>query len=116
MHHSTQQHVVQNTSSLQHLHHHTLPPSIDTTQSTLVNTTNQQQTISQIAQNQIIEDFWNDKMHRMQVHEPDFKNHSLPIARIKKVMKTDDEVKNLASPPPLFSLHSSPLDFITLIV
>ena len=37
--------------------------------------------------------FWTEQMHLADVFESDFKNHPLPLARIKKVMKTDQEVK-----------------------
>jgi nuclear transcription factor Y gamma len=37
--------------------------------------------------------FWNEQMHLADMFESDFKNHPLPLARIKKVMKTDQEVK-----------------------
>lgn len=37
--------------------------------------------------------FWTEQMHLADMFESDFKNHPLPLARIKKVMKTDQEVK-----------------------
>lgn len=37
--------------------------------------------------------FWNEQMQLADMFESDFKNHPLPLARIKKVMKTDQEVK-----------------------
>jgi hypothetical protein len=37
--------------------------------------------------------FWQEEMHQANVFESDFKNHPLPLARIKKVMKTDEDVK-----------------------
>lgn len=37
--------------------------------------------------------FWSEQMHLADMFESDFKNHPLPLARIKKVMKTDQEVK-----------------------
>lgn len=37
--------------------------------------------------------FWTEQMHLANMFESDFKNHPLPLARIKKVMKTDQEVK-----------------------
>ncbi|ORZ15766.1 histone-fold-containing protein [Absidia repens] len=33
--------------------------------------------------------------------EPDFKNHPLPLARIKKVMKTDQDVKMISAEAPI---------------
>ncbi|KAI8066878.1 histone-fold-containing protein [Gongronella butleri] len=37
--------------------------------------------------------FWQEQMTLVDTTEPDFKNHPLPLARIKKVMKTDQDVK-----------------------
>lgn len=37
--------------------------------------------------------FWTEQMHMAENFESDFKTHPLPLARIKKVMKTDQEVK-----------------------
>ena len=41
----------------------------------------------------IISNFWQAQMQLLEQTEVDFKNYQLPLARIKKVMKTDDEVK-----------------------
>lgn len=37
--------------------------------------------------------FWQEEMHNADIFDSDFKNHPLPLARIKKVMKTDQDVK-----------------------
>ncbi|KAI8983967.1 histone-fold-containing protein [Mycotypha africana] len=37
--------------------------------------------------------FWTEQMHIANSFQSDFKSHPLPLARIKKVMKTDQEVK-----------------------
>lgn len=37
--------------------------------------------------------FWQEEMHNADTFDSDFKNHPLPLARIKKVMKTDQDVK-----------------------
>ncbi|AET39828.1 Hap5p Ecym_5028 [Eremothecium cymbalariae DBVPG len=34
-------------------------------------------------------------------HQDDFKSHSLPLARIKKVMKTDEDVKMISAEAPI---------------
>ncbi|AGO12052.1 AaceriADR391Wp [[Ashbya] aceris (nom. inval.)] len=34
-------------------------------------------------------------------HRDDFKSHSLPLARIKKVMKTDEDVKMISAEAPI---------------
>lgn len=41
----------------------------------------------------IISNFWQAQLQLLEQSELDFKNYQLPLARIKKVMKTDDEVK-----------------------
>lgn len=35
------------------------------------------------------------------VHQDDFKSHSLPLARIKKVMKTDEDVRMISAEAPI---------------
>lgn len=45
-------------------------------------------------------------------HEDDFRSHSLPFARIRKVMKTDDEVKMISSEAPLLFARACEI-FIT---
>jgi hypothetical protein len=37
--------------------------------------------------------FWTEQMQLVDTTVSDFKNHPLPLARIKKVMKTDEDVK-----------------------
>lgn len=37
--------------------------------------------------------FWQEQLAAAEAFESDFKNHPLPLARIKKVMKTDQDVK-----------------------
>ncbi|KAG0358407.1 hypothetical protein BGZ54_010418 [Gamsiella multidivaricata] len=41
----------------------------------------------------LLQSFWLRQMHEIQNLPQDFKIHHLPLARIKKVMKTDDDVK-----------------------
>ncbi|KAG0281884.1 hypothetical protein BGZ95_007942 [Linnemannia exigua] len=41
----------------------------------------------------LLHSFWMRQMHEIQNVPQDFKVHHLPLARIKKVMKTDDDVK-----------------------
>ena len=40
-----------------------------------------------------LEAFWTRQMDDMESGDPDFKVYNLPLARIKKVMKSDEEVK-----------------------
>lgn len=46
-------------------------------------------------QNQLVllQNFWQSQLQAIEHGELDFKNFQLPLARIKKVMKTDDDVK-----------------------
>lgn len=41
--------------------------------------------------------FWQAQLQLIEQGELDFKNYQLPLARIKKVMKTDDDVKPMVS-------------------
>ncbi|KAI7901840.1 histone-fold-containing protein [Cokeromyces recurvatus] len=45
--------------------------------------------------------FWLDEMQKAEAYNSDFKNHALPLARIKKVMKTDQEVKMISAEAPI---------------
>ncbi|ORY54031.1 histone-fold-containing protein, partial [Neocallimastix californiae] len=49
----------------------------------------------------IIQAFWQNQLLNIEQTQTEFKSHSLPIARIKKVMKSDDDVKTLA--PMIFA-------------
>jgi len=46
-------------------------------------------------QTHIIQAFWQNQLLNIEQTQTEFKSHSLPIARIKKVMKSDDDVKTL---------------------
>ena len=37
--------------------------------------------------------FWQNQLNEIENNQYDFKQHTLPLARIKKVMKTDEDVK-----------------------
>ncbi|KAG1453080.1 hypothetical protein G6F46_009075 [Rhizopus delemar] len=45
--------------------------------------------------------FWQEEMGNAERFDSDFKNHALPLARIKKVMKTDHEVKMISAEAPI---------------
>ncbi|CAN0495528.1 unnamed protein product, partial [Laminaria digitata] len=50
--------------------------------------------------------FWADQMQEMQVlnigTEQDFKNHNdLPLARIKRIMKSDEDVRMISAEAPV---------------
>lgn len=68
----------------------TSPPSPSSSSSS-TNALKQQQQLLQ--HQQFAKEFWEDQLATVEETEPDFKNHPLPLARIKKVMKSDPEVK-----------------------
>ncbi|PHZ11023.1 histone-fold-containing protein [Rhizopus microsporus ATCC 52813] len=45
--------------------------------------------------------FWKEQMQLVDSYSSDFKSHPLPLARIKKVMKTDPEVKMISAEAPI---------------
>lgn len=65
----------------------------------------------------LLSNFWQAQLQNIEHGELDFKNYQLPLARIKKVMKTDEEVKHMmisaeVSCPSSFKrvhLHRPPL-------
>lgn len=46
-----------------------------------------------IHQMTLLQNFWQRQLQEIEHGDLDFKNFQLPLARIKKVMKTDEEVK-----------------------
>ncbi|KAJ1920170.1 CCAAT- binding transcription factor component [Mycoemilia scoparia] len=48
-----------------------------------------------------IQDFWKAQVEEIQSGTHDFKLHQLPLARIKKVMKTDEDVKMISAEAPV---------------
>lgn len=69
--------LAQNQLAYQHIHHQ------------------QQQQLQQQLQN-----FWANQYHEIE-HTTDFKNHSLPLARIKKIMKADEDVRMISAEAPV---------------
>ncbi|KAK9287810.1 hypothetical protein L1049_016252 [Liquidambar formosana] len=55
----------------------------------------QQQQLQQQLQN-----FWTTQYQEIE-HSTDFKNHSLPLARIKKIMKADEDVRMISAEAPV---------------
>lgn len=43
----------------------------------------------------LLSNFWQAQLQNIEEGELDFKNYQLPLARIKKVMKTDEDVKHM---------------------
>ncbi|KAJ3268807.1 Nuclear transcription factor Y subunit C-2 [Terramyces sp. JEL0728] len=55
---------------------------------------------------ELMQAFWHSQYEKVQSEPIDFKFHQLPLARIKKVMKSDEDVKSMmisAESPILFS-------------
>ena len=62
--------------------------------SAAVNTNPTQGSVTlQQQQLQFAQEFWEEQITAAEDFDSDFKNHPLPLARIKKVMKSDPEVK-----------------------
>ncbi|GJJ68676.1 nuclear transcription factor Y, gamma [Entomortierella parvispora] len=53
------------------------------------------------AHQHLLNAFWSRQMYEVQNVAQDYKLHHLPLARIKKVMKTDDDVKMISSEVPM---------------
>ncbi|CAA0815484.1 Nuclear transcription factor Y subunit C-2 [Striga hermonthica] len=51
-------------------------------------------------QQQQLQAFWAGQMHEVD-QATDFKNHSLPLARIKKIMKADEDVRMISAEAPV---------------
>ncbi|CAA6670131.1 unnamed protein product [Spirodela intermedia] len=51
-------------------------------------------------QQQQLQMFWADQYREIE-QTTDFKNHSLPLARIKKIMKADEDVRMIAAEAPV---------------
>lgn len=45
--------------------------------------------------------YWQNTIDSIERDDHDFKNHQLPLARIKKVMKTDEDVKMISAEAPI---------------
>ncbi|KAF9576192.1 hypothetical protein EC968_010315 [Mortierella alpina] len=56
---------------------------------------------SQQQQQQFAQEFWEEQIQAAEQFDSDFKNHPLPLARIKKVMKSDPEVKMISAEAPI---------------
>ncbi|ODN76874.1 hypothetical protein L202_05461 [Cryptococcus amylolentus CBS 6039] len=48
-----------------------------------------------------LESFWTRQMDTVEGETPDWKSYNLPLARIKKVMKSDEEVKMISAEAPI---------------
>lgn len=61
----------------------------------------QQQQQHQNPQQAFLQNFWSRQLAHAEQSTPDFKQHQLPLARIKKVMKSDQDVKMISSEAPI---------------
>ncbi|KAF9545578.1 hypothetical protein EC957_010663 [Mortierella hygrophila] len=68
---------------------------------TAVATTGAANTTLHRQQQQFAQDFWEEQIVAAEQYDSDFKNHPLPLARIKKVMKSDPEVKMISAEAPI---------------
>jgi len=50
---------------------------------------------------EILNTYWQNQVTKLETDEHDFKLHQLPLARIKKVMKADPEVKMISAEAPI---------------
>ncbi|KAG8967835.1 hypothetical protein FRC03_009238 [Tulasnella sp. 419] len=64
-------------------------------------TTFQTQTESSQKLEEFLREFWARQIKTAEDEMPDFKHPTLPLARIKKVMKSDPEVKMIGSDAPI---------------
>lgn len=64
-----------------------------------------------------LESFWTRQMAVVERDNPDFRTYPLPLARIKKVMKSDEEVKVSHRSPfsTLFKLMPMPMLMVQMI-
>ncbi|KAI8601035.1 putative nuclear transcription factor Y subunit C-2 [Dissophora ornata] len=70
--------------------------------SAAVNTNPTQGSVTlQNQQLQFAQEFWKEQITAAEEFDSDFKNHPLPLARIKKVMKSDPEVKMISAEAPI---------------
>lgn len=58
-----------------------------------------QQQLQQLQQQ--LQNFWNGQYFEIEHTTNDFKNHSLPLARIKKIMKADEDVRMISAEAPV---------------
>ncbi|KAF9952029.1 hypothetical protein BGZ70_000761, partial [Mortierella alpina] len=69
------------------------PSSASASSAPVTSTAAQGSVTLQQQQLQFAQEFWEEQILAAEQFDSDFKNHPLPLARIKKVMKSDPEVK-----------------------
>lgn len=50
---------------------------------------------------QIMANYWQNTINQLEMQEQDFRTHQLPLARIKKVMKSAEDIKMIAAEAPV---------------
>ncbi|XP_049348770.1 nuclear transcription factor Y subunit C-2-like isoform X2 [Solanum verrucosum] len=62
---------------------------------------------------QQLQSFWGNQYQEIE-HINDFKNHSLPLARIKKIMKVDEDVRMISAEAPAVSARACEMFILEL--
>ncbi|MQL82802.1 hypothetical protein Taro_015268 [Colocasia esculenta] len=66
-------------------------------------------------QNQQLQMFWSYQRQEV-AHASDFKNHQLPLARIKKIMKADEDVRMISAEAPVLFAKACELFILELTI
>lgn len=66
-------------------------------------------------QHQQLQMFWNYQRQEIE-HANDFKNHQLPLARIKKIMKADEDVRMISAEAPILFAKACELFILELTI
>ncbi|XP_019433144.1 PREDICTED: nuclear transcription factor Y subunit C-1-like, partial [Lupinus angustifolius] len=66
-------------------------------------------------QQQQLQMFWNYQRQEIE-HVNDFKNHQLPLARIKKIMKADEDVRMISAEAPILFAKACELFILELTI
>ncbi|CAH9116258.1 unnamed protein product [Cuscuta europaea] len=66
-------------------------------------------------QQQTLQKFWNFQRHEIE-QVNDFKNHQLPLARIKKIMKADEDVRMISAEAPILFAKACELFILELTI
>ncbi|WOL01724.1 nuclear transcription factor Y subunit C-1 [Canna indica] len=66
-------------------------------------------------QHQQLQMFWNYQRQEIE-HATDFKNHQLPLARIKKIMKADEDVRMISAEAPILFAKACELFILELTI
>ncbi|XP_010557254.1 PREDICTED: nuclear transcription factor Y subunit C-2 isoform X2 [Tarenaya hassleriana] len=77
-----------------------LPPTFSNTSHLAFQQAHQFHHQQQQQQQQQLQMFWANQMQEIE-QTTDFKNHSLPLARIKKIMKADEDVRMISAEAPV---------------